>query len=141
MLCILHRWQMLPVKPCPAVLVLKVLLGTVTEKLEIEPIVIVQTPDLSAVQLGEKLHQNVVGVRTLAGILPLRFDDTVKTADRYQIVLVFLERLKFGYHIVMEEAGRAEVRHRHPVHVDLEVRMLDLVQQVIDELGERWMLE
>uniref|UniRef100_A0A182IV27 Uncharacterized protein n=1 Tax=Anopheles atroparvus TaxID=41427 RepID=A0A182IV27_ANOAO len=113
-------------------LVLEVLLGTVAEQLEIEPVVVVQGADLVTVQLGEELHQYVVGVGALAGVLPLRLDDTVQPTDRYEIVLVLLERLELGDHVVMEEAGRAEVRHRHPVHVHLEVRMLDLVQQPLD---------
>uniref|UniRef100_A0A182UMV4 Uncharacterized protein n=1 Tax=Anopheles merus TaxID=30066 RepID=A0A182UMV4_ANOME len=100
-----------------------------SEQFEIEPIVVVQSPDLGVVQLREEPGEHVVRVRPLAGVLPLRLNHTVQVADRDQIVLVLLERLELRYHIVMEEAGRAEVRHRHPVHVDLVVRMLDLVQQ------------
>uniref|UniRef100_A0A182WKU8 Uncharacterized protein n=1 Tax=Anopheles minimus TaxID=112268 RepID=A0A182WKU8_9DIPT len=115
-------------------LVRYVLLGTVAEQFEIEPIVIVQSPDLGGVQLREELHQHIVRVCTLAGIFPLRLDDTVQMSDRDQIVLVLLERLELGYHIVMEEAGRAEMRHRHPVHIDLEVWMFHLIQQPFDTM-------
>uniref|UniRef100_A0A182Q434 Uncharacterized protein n=1 Tax=Anopheles farauti TaxID=69004 RepID=A0A182Q434_9DIPT len=104
---------------------------SIAKQLEIEPIVVVEPPDLCRVQFGEELEQHVVGVGALAGVLPLRFDHTVQPADRDQIVLVLLERLELRYHIVMEEAGRAEVRHRHPVHVDLVVRVFDLVQQTV----------
>uniref|UniRef100_A0A182LSE0 Uncharacterized protein n=1 Tax=Anopheles culicifacies TaxID=139723 RepID=A0A182LSE0_9DIPT len=86
---------------------------------------------MGGVQLREELHQHIVRVCTLAGIFPLRLDHTVQMADRDEIVLILLERLELGYHIVMEEAGRAEMRHRHPMHVDLKVWMFHLIQQPV----------
>lgn len=119
---------------------LQVILHPVPKQLKVKFVVLVQPAHLLVLELAEKLQHDVIRVRPLAGVLPLRFDHVAELADRDQIVLVLLERFELGDHVVVEEAGRTEVRHRDPVHVDLEVRMPDLVQHVVDKLGERRIL-
>lgn len=118
----------------------EVVIRAVSEQFEVVLVVLVQAPDLLVNQFGEQFHHQVVGVGPLAGVPPLGLYHVPQLRHRYQVVLVLLQGFEFGYHIVMEETGRTEVRHRNPVHVDLGVRMPDLVQQVIDKLRERGIL-
>lgn len=114
----------------------EVLLRAVPEQFKVVLVVFVEPSDLLVVQFFEQFQYQIVRVGPLAGVSPLGFDHVPQLAHRYQVVLVLLQGFEFGYHIVVEETGRTEVRHRYPVHVDLGVRMPDLVQQVIDKLRE-----